>query len=368
MAGLNSILSNTENTTLTLPKWYDTAQQGIVNASLTQAQAPSQAQNFATSTFAPGATNPFTSANSTLQTIGSGAANPWNVTTDASGKQTVTPNVSTPMGGLFSAQTDYLNKMMPDVVAPAEAQGVGAGGFGSSQARYGVEKARSGALSDLFQKQMAEALANQQTGVSAASAQGTVGGQGIKGALDTAAYPTANLSNLANVLNATKPGSVTAKQTDLAPLSQVGSLLSMIGGGSNIMDSIYGTPAVGTPGTPGYRPATQGIPALSGVLERMGLGRGITTTPAGGTTTTPTDTGTGTTGGPTTDISGDGVTIGEQVGSDAMGIPVYVDSSGAQVYGDGSSAAGSLFTGGSSDFSDPAAALDPWSSTFGEEP
>ena len=191
MAGLNSILSNTENTTLTLPKWYDTAQQGIVNASLTQAQAPSQAQNFATSTFAPGATNPFTSANSTLQTIGSGAANPWNVTTDASGKQTVTPNVSTPMGGLFSAQTDYLNKMMPDVVAPAEAQGVGAGGFGSSQARYGVEKARSGALSDLFQKQMAEALANQQTGVSAASAQGTVGGQGIKGALDTAAYPTA---------------------------------------------------------------------------------------------------------------------------------------------------------------------------------
>lgn len=328
MAGLNSILSNTENTTLTLPKWYDAAQQGVVNASLAQAQAPGQAQNFATSTFAPGATNPFTSGASTLNQIATGAANPWNVATDASGKQTVTPNVSTPLGGLFSAQTDYLNKMMPDITAPAEAQGISSGGFGGSQQRYGVQKARAGALADLFQKQMTEALASQQTGVSAASSLGTVGGQGVKAALDTANFPTTQLANVANVLNAAKPGTTTTRQTELAPLSQVGSLLSMIGGGSNIMDSVYGTPAVGTAGTPGYKPAVQGIPGLQSLLGALGIGR---------TPTTPANT----TGGGTTNTGV--VTAGNTVhpefgapsGTDASGTPWYTNSSGESVYANG---------------------------------
>jgi hypothetical protein len=320
MAGLNSILSNTENTTLTLPKWYDAAQQGVVNASLAQAQAPGQAQQFATSTFAPGATNPFTSAASTLQTIGSGAANPWNVATDAAGKQTVTPNVSTPLGGLFSAQTDYLNKMMPDITAPAEAQGISSGGFGGSQQRYGVQKARAGALADLFQKQMTEALASQQTGVSAASSLGTVGGQGVKSALDTANFPTTQLSNVANVLNAAKPGTTTTRQTELAPLSQVGSLLTMIGGGSNIMDSVYGTPAVGTPNTPGYKPAVQGIPGLQSLLGALGIGRTPTT--------------------PTTPTTGDvefplHPSYGPVRGYAADGTPWYTNSSGESVYANG---------------------------------
>lgn len=328
MAGLNSILSNTENTTLTLPKWYDTAQQGVVNASLAQAQAPSAAQQFATSTFAPGATNPFTSGASTLNQIATGAANPWNVATDASGKQTVTPNVSTPLGGLFSAQEGLLNRIMPDITAPAEASGVSSGGFGGSQQRYGVQRAKSAALADLFQKQMAEALQAQQTGAVAASGLGTLGGQGVKAALDTANFPTTQLANVANVLNAAKPGTSTARTTELAPLSQVGSLLSMIGGGSNIMDSVYGTPEVGVKGTAGHRPATQGIPGLQSLLGALGIGR---------TPTTPADT----TGGGTTNTGV--VTAGNTVhpefgapsGTDASGTPWYTNSSGESVYANG---------------------------------
>jgi len=335
MAGLNSILSNTETSALTLPKWYDTAQQGVVNASLAQAQAPSAAQNFAANTFAPGATNPFTSGASTLNQIATGAANPWNVATDASGVQTVTPNVSTPLGGLFSAQEGLLNRIMPDITAPAEASGISSGGFGGSQQRYGVQRAKSAALADLFQKQMAEALQAQQTGAVAASGLGTLGGQGVKAALDTANFPTTQLSNVANVLNAAKPGTITTKSTELAPLSQVGSLLSMVGGGGNIMDSIYGTPQIGKPGDANFKAATQGIAPLKGLLDKLGFGSAPTTpTPPADTT----GTNTGTTGGPTGDISGSGVNTLEPAGLGEDGSPIFYNpANGAYVYEDGSS-------------------------------
>jgi len=326
MAGLNSILSNTETSALTLPKWYDTAQQGVVNASLAQAQAPSAAQNFAANTFAPGATNPFTSGASTLNQIATGAANPWNVATDASGVQTVTPNVSTPLGGLFSAQEGLLNRIMPDITAPAEASGVSSGGFGGSQQRYGVQRAKSAALADLFQKQMAEALQAQQTGAVAASGLGTLGGQGVKAALDTANFPTTQLSNVANVLNAAKPGTITTKSTELAPLSQVGSLLSMVGGGGNILDSIYGTPQIGKPGDANFKAATQGIAPLKGLLDKLGFGTGS----GGGNSTTTYSTPGG--GAPS-------VIYGNSTGMDATGAPIYKDANGFPVYADGSSVA-----------------------------
>ena len=327
MAGLNSILSNTETSALTLPKWYDTAQQGVVNASLAQAQAPSAAQNFAANTFAPGATNPFTSGASTLNQIATGAANPWNVATDASGVQTVTPNVSTPLGGLFSAQEGLLNRIMPDITAPAEAGGISTGQFGSSQSRYGVQRAKSAALADLFQKQMAEALAAQQTGAVAASGLGTLGGQGVKAALDTANFPTTQLSNVANVLNAAKPGTITTKSTELAPLSQVGSLLSMVGGGGNIMDSIYGTKAVGKEGEIGYKPATQGIAPLKALLDKLGFGTAPTTP------TTPTTPGNNTGSG---DVEVPlHPSYGPVRGYAEDGTPWYTNSSGESVYANG---------------------------------
>ena len=394
MAGLNSILSNTETSALTLPKWYDTAQQGVVNASLAQAQAPSAAQNFAANTFAPGATNPFTSGASTLNQIATGAANPWNVATDASGVQTVTPNVSTPLGGLFSAQEGLLKRIMPDITAPAEASGISSGGFGGSQQRYGVQRAKSAALADLFQKQMAEALASQQTGAVAASGLGTLGGQGVKAALDTANFPTTQLSNVANVLNAAKPGTITTKSTELAPLSQVGSLLSMVGGGGNIMDSIYGTPQIGKPGDANYKAATQGIAPLKGLMDKLGFGTGSgggssmpidpvkgdqvvpgATTPGTGQylgtdwkVYTDSSYGTGA-GGSSTTTHPD---YGSAVGINATGVPIFRDSNGDFVYSDGSSA--SVYGGlnpdtGASDPSGLNPDIDygnPWDSTYGE--
>ena len=96
-SGLNNLLANTAVTQTTLPSWYDTAQQNIVNqAGTAQAAAPTFGQTTAQGAVntLQGPNNPFQQAQSTLQQISSGAANPW--LTDASGN--VTPNTATPMG------------------------------------------------------------------------------------------------------------------------------------------------------------------------------------------------------------------------------------------------------------------------------
>jgi hypothetical protein len=283
---------------------------------------------------------------------------------------------------------------MPDITAPAEASGVSSGGFGGSQQRYGVQRAKSAALADLFQKQMAEALQAQQTGAVAASGLGTLGGQGVKAALDTANFPTTQLSNVANVLNAAKPGTITTKSTELAPLSQVGSLLSMVGGGGNIMDSIYGTPQIGKPGDANFKAATQGIGPLKGLMDKLGFGTGsgggnsMPIDPVAGDQVVPgaTTPGTGqylgTDGKVYTDSSygtgagGSSTTThpdyGSAVGINATGVPIFRDSNGDFVYSDGSSA--SVYGGlnpdtGTSDPSGLNPDIDygnPWDSTYGE--
>jgi len=116
MAGLNNLISNTAEQTTTLPSWFDTAQQNVVNqagSALGAAPAPQNtvAQNAVNQLSGP--TNAFTTATGTLQNIASGAANPW--ITDATGN--VTPNTSTAMDGLFQAQNQQLNQLMPYITA-----------------------------------------------------------------------------------------------------------------------------------------------------------------------------------------------------------------------------------------------------------
>ena len=114
MAGLNDIISNTAQQTTTMPAWFDTAQQNVVNQATGALNAAPQPQN----TVAQGAvnqlsgpTNAFTNATGTLQNIASGAANPW--ITSPTGQ--VTPDTSTALGGLFQAQNQQLQQMMPNV-------------------------------------------------------------------------------------------------------------------------------------------------------------------------------------------------------------------------------------------------------------
>lgn len=245
MAGLNDILSSKDVTTTSMPSWYSTATQNVGTGagSVTPTAPGSTALPAATGAFNP--TGQFQAGTNVLQSIGQGAANPWLTTTSPTGQTTVTPDTSTAMGGLFQAQKDYLNQILPDVNATATAPSIGAGGFGSKMNMSAIGKARSQAASDLFQKQMQSALQNQQTGVSAGAGLGNIGNQLVQSGLNTATYqqnlPYADYMNQAKILQALSPEKTEVKQKQLSPVSQIGALASALGGSgpvSNLLTSL----------------------------------------------------------------------------------------------------------------------------------
>lgn len=250
-SGLNNLMSNTAVTQTTLPSWYDAAQQNIVNqAGTAQAAAPSFGQTTAQGAVntLQGPANPFTQAQTTLNQISSGAANPW--LTDASGN--VTPNTNTAMGGLFAAQRDQLNQVLPSVVAPAQAGAIGSGNFGSLRGQTAVDKAKADAFANLTAQQMASALQNQQVGSQAAANLGNVGAQGITAGLTTGTAqmnaPFQGLTNYANLINSINAPTTASQQTQLSPLNMLGtagtalnstlSALSKSQGGTNLLKSL----------------------------------------------------------------------------------------------------------------------------------
>lgn len=285
MAGLNNLLANKENTTSTMPSWFTSAQQGLVSGMPTAGPAVADtAAQSAINTFG-GANNPFSQGQSSLNTIGAGAANPW--LTDASGN--VSPNKSTAMGGLFSAQQDYLNDIMGDIDTGATAPAIGSGNFGSRMNLSGIAKARGTAANDLFQKQMTAALQNQQTGVSAGAALGNLGNQQVQSALNTGTYqqnaPYASALNQANILGKMNVPTSTTKQTDIALLNQLAGLGSMFQGGLNalnpqtILDK-YGN-KITQPGILGQLGVSGGV---SGLIKKMTGGTGNSTVDTSNTT------------------------------------------------------------------------------------
>lgn len=244
MAGLNDFISDSQSKTTTLPSWYDTAQQQVVQQATQGAAQVPQLQNTVAGGAIQnlsGANNPFFAAQNVLGQIGTGAANPW--ITDASGN--VTPDTSTALGGLFQAQNQQLNQLMPTVTAPAQAAAIGSGNFGSLRGQTAVDTAKANALADLQTKQMQAALQNQQTGVAAGQQLGNVGAQGTS-AMTTLgqaqqASPLTAVSDLAQILSAVKaPASVT-QTAQLSPLSQMGSLLNAANAGSAGLNSLVGT-------------------------------------------------------------------------------------------------------------------------------
>jgi len=242
MAGLNDFLTDTEVKEQTMPAWFNTAQENLVKGAA-QVQQPAigeTAAQYATGAFGPGST--FQRGADVLSAIGTGAANPWMVSTGPGGQQTVTPHVSTPMGGLFKAQTDYLSQIMPDIAAKQNAQAIAGGGFGSRMNLSGVQRAQQEAATDLFQKQMQAALQAQQTGVSAAAGLGNIGGQEVKSALDTATleqgYPYAGYVNLANIIGKTRVPVSEKTKLNQSLLGQIGGLNQLIQGGGEGLKGI----------------------------------------------------------------------------------------------------------------------------------
>lgn len=235
MAGLSNFIANKGVQQTTLPSWYDTAQQNLVNQATSAYQAAPQLNQ----TVAQGAINtlsgpstPFTQAQNTLQQISSGAANPW--ITSETGQ--VTPNTNTALGGLFAAQNQQLQQLMPNVTAVPTAGSIASGQFGSLRGQTAANKAMADAQANLFAQQMQAALQNQQTGVSGASALSNVAQQGITNAMNVGQAqqlaPFTNVANLGKVLaGITAPTTVTSN-VQMSPLSQITAIASALGGGA----------------------------------------------------------------------------------------------------------------------------------------
>jgi hypothetical protein len=277
MAALNNLISNTAQQTTTLPSWFDTAQQNVATQAgnaFNAAPTPQNTVGQQAVNALSGPTNAFTQAGGTLQSIASGAANPW--LTSASGQ--VTPNTQTALGGLFQAQNQQLNQLLPNAMAPAEAGAIGSGNFGSLRGQTAVDKAKADAFANLNTQQFQAALQNQATGVNAASSAGNVGQQNINNLLTTGQYqqaaPFTNASNYGKVLGGLTAPTTVNNQTQLSPLNQVAGLVQALGGASG---------TAGILGALGIKNGLQGliskIPSLSGIFS--GSGSGMTIGPNG---------------------------------------------------------------------------------------
>jgi hypothetical protein len=241
MAGLNSLISDQGIKTTSMPSWYDAAQQkAVTGATNAFGSAPALQNTVAGQAIntLQGPNNPFTQAQGTLQQISSGAANPW-ITNPTTGQ--VTPNTNTAMGGLFEAQNQQLQQILPDIAGKATAAGIGAGQFGSLRSETARDKAVADAQANMLTAQMQAALQNQQTGSQAAANLGTVGNQGITAETNLGQLqqsdPYANAAALTKILGGLSVGNTVTNQTQYSPLAQVTSLGSAMQGGLNALNS-----------------------------------------------------------------------------------------------------------------------------------
>jgi hypothetical protein len=234
MAGLNDIVSDKEVSAVSLPSWYTTAQQDVANQAKTAASAvPAFGNTPAAGVISDmmGPNNAFNQGQNALSTIASGAANPW--MQDATGNTVGNP--ATAMGGLFNAQSDYLNQILPNIGAAPTAGAVGSGQFGSLRGMTAAQKARGDAFGDLAQKQMTAALQNQQTGVQAGTGLSTSGLNEAEAASKLTdlqqKYPFAGAISYGNIVNAMKVPETRTTQTEYSPLSMITALATAGSGG-----------------------------------------------------------------------------------------------------------------------------------------
>jgi hypothetical protein len=241
MAGLSDFITNKAQQTTSMPSWYDTAQQNIVSQAGTASGAMPSLQNTVAGTAISnlsGAQNPFLQAQGTLGQIASGAVNPF-LTDPTTGQ--VTPNTQTAMGGLFQAQNQQLNQLMPQYTSPVTGANVASGNFGSLRGETAYNKAMADAQSQLFAQQMQAALQNQQTGVQAGTGLSNVGTQGTQ-AMTTLGQaqqsdPFTAAANYGKIVGGITAPTTVENVTQLSPLNQIGALA---GAGTGVMDALFG--------------------------------------------------------------------------------------------------------------------------------
>jgi hypothetical protein len=147
------------------------------------------------------------------------------------------------MGGLFAAQQQYLNELLPSIDATATAPYLSGGGFGSRMNLSAVNQARSQAANELFKNQMQSALTGQQIGAQAASGLGNIGTQQLEGALKTGTYemtqPFASAQNLAAILSQINPQKTQTTETTGDLYSQLAMLGDVTTGGLQALGDIF---------------------------------------------------------------------------------------------------------------------------------
>jgi hypothetical protein len=272
-SGLNNLLANTQQVETTLPSWMDAAQQGVVNqAGAAFNNAPqfgqTTAQNAVNTLQNPN--NPFTFSQNNLQQISSGAANPW-ITDPTTGA--VTPNTNTAMGGLFAAQTNQLNQMLPSLTSGAEAGAIGSGNFGGLRGQTAVDTSKANALSQLQAQQMQAALQNQQYGTQAAKGLSDVGTAGINANLGVGAAqmnaPFQNPINYANLINTINAPATVSTQNQMSPLQMASAFAGVPQTAGSLLSSVFGPSSQN--GT--LSNALANIPGLSSLFDSFGTSK-----------------------------------------------------------------------------------------------
>jgi hypothetical protein len=163
------------------------------------------------------------------------------------------------MGGLFQAENQQLNQLMPNAVAPAQAGAIGSGNFGSLRGQTAVEKAKGDAFSTLMAQQMQAALSNQQTGQQAATNLGNVGQQGINAGMNVGLQqmnaPFQTIGNEASLLGTLQAPTTVSSQKQMSPLTQAATLANTLQGtgvSGGLGTLLFGSSASGsTPATSG---------------------------------------------------------------------------------------------------------------------
>jgi hypothetical protein len=196
------------------------------------------------------------------------------------------------MGGLFSAQQNQLNQLLPTLTAGTEAGAIGSGNFGSLRGQTAVDTSKANALSALQAQQMQAALQNQQYGVQAGNALGTVGTEGINAGLTTGAAemnaPFQAPTNYANMVNAVNAPTTVSQQNQMSPLSMAATFAGAPQTAGSLLSSVFGPSSQS--GT--LSNALANIPGLSTLFSgNAGL-------PNTGTATNPTYGSTSMTGNP----------------------------------------------------------------------
>jgi len=252
-SGLNSAANkigslgvNSTSTATTLPSWYDTAQQNLVNNAVSNSGNVPQLQNTVAGQAInqlSGPNNPFTQSQSTLNTIASGAANPW--ITNPNG--TITPNTNTALGGLAASEQQMLAQSLPQIADQAGAGGTSSGQFGSLRSQTARDTAIANANATMNTALNTAALNNQATGVNAATGESQSGAQGT--AAETTlgqaqqASPLTATAQLANILGTIQAPTTVTNTTNVSPLSLLNSLSQYASAnpgaiGANLINSI----------------------------------------------------------------------------------------------------------------------------------